>query len=205
MRYFLYICLNRIIAMRRFLLTILMGLAIIVPSEAQSRRAVKQAKKDTKIEIRELKSEGYKSLDNAKLDEVVNRYLTAKYSVKSSYEAIGKATDKDLNVAKAEARADAFRNYPEEDVLDSFFVFKKARGRYEVICYVALKGQSAKEASRDRVQSRRRSDGTEATIASARAEQEAREAKEKREKAQAKKARKARQDEKRARRAAQGR
>ena len=91
MRYFLYICLNRIIAMRRFLLTILMGLAIIVPSEAQSRRAVKQAKKDTKIEIRELKSEGYKSLDNVKLDEVVNRYLTAQVFHQESNEVIGKA------------------------------------------------------------------------------------------------------------------
>ena len=62
----------------------------------------------------------------------------------------------------------------EEDVLNSFFVFKKTRGRYEVVCYAALKGASAKDASKDRAQLRRRSEGTEAAIKSARADQEAR-------------------------------
>ena len=58
--------------MRRFFIAILLSLAVMAPSAAQSRKAVKQAKRDTKIEVKHLKSEGYKSLDNIKLEEAVN-------------------------------------------------------------------------------------------------------------------------------------
>ena len=184
--------------MRRFFIAILLSLAVIAPSAAQSRKAVNQAKKDTKIEVKHLKSEGYKSLDNIKLEEAVNGYLTAKYSTKNSVEVIGKATAKDLSAAKAEARSDALYGYPEEDVLDSFFVYKKTRGRYEVVCYAALKGRSAKDASKDRTQNRRRSEGTEAAIESARADQQAREAKAKEDKARKKAERDAKKAEKKA-------
>ena len=154
--------------MKRFILSILLGAMVLAPVAAQSRKAVKQAKKDTKIEVKQLKADGYKSLDNVKLDEVVNRYLTSLYSTKNSTEVIGKAENKDLNIAKAEARTDALYGYPEDDVVDSFFVYRKTRNRYEVVCYAALKGRSAKDASKDRTQMRRRSEGTEATIATAR-------------------------------------
>ena len=163
--------------MKRTILAILLSLAVIAPGRAQSRKVVKQAKKDTKIEVKYLKSEGYKSLDNIKLEDAVNGYLTSKYATKNAVEVIGKATDKDLNVAKTEARSDALYGYPDEDVVDSFFVYKKTRGKYEVICYAALTGRSAKDASKDRTQSRRRSEGTEVSISSVKAEQKAQEAK----------------------------
>ena len=169
--------------MRRIVLAIVALAIALTPSFAQSRKAVKQAKNDTKILVKVFKSDGYKSLDNVKLDDVVNRYLTSMYSTKNSREVIGKAEDKDLNAAKAEARSDALYGYPEEDVVDSFFVYKKTRNRFEVLCYAVLKGRSAKAASKDRTQARRRSEGTEATIASARAEEKAKEEKIRQEKA----------------------
>ena len=160
--------------MRRIIVSILLCVTVISPSFAQGWKAARRAKGDTKIEVKHLKSEGYKSLDNVKLEDAVNEYLSAKYSTKNSVEVIGIGSDKDLNTAKAEARSDALYGYPEEDVLNSFFVYKKTRGRYEVVCYAALKGASAKDASKDRAQLRRRSEGTEAAIKSARADQEAR-------------------------------
>ena len=187
--------------MKRFILSILLGAMVLAPVAAQSRKAVKQAKKDTKIEVKQLKADGYKSLDNVKLDEVVNRYLTSLYSTKNSTEVIGKAENKDLNIAKAEARTDALYGYPENDVVDSFFVYKKTRNRYEVVCYAVLKGRSAKDASKDRTQMRRRSEGTEATIATARSEQEAKEAKAKEDKARAKAEKEAKKAEKKAEKA----
>lgn len=187
--------------MKRFILSILLGAMVLAPVAAQSRKAVKQAKKDTKIEVKQLKADGYKSLDNVKLDEVVNRYLTSLYSTKNSTEVIGKAENKDLNIAKAEARTDALYGYPEDDVVDSFFVYRKTRNRYEVVCYAALKGRSAKDASKDRTQMRRRSEGTEATIATARSEQEAKEAKAKEDKARAKAEKEAKKAERKAEKA----
>lgn len=183
--------------MRRIFIAIVLCLAVVATSAAQSRKAARQAKKDTKVEVKYLKSEGYKALDNVKLEDAVNAYLAAKYSVKNSVEVIGKAKNSDLNIAKAEARSDALYGYPEEDVLDSFFVFKKIRGRYEVVCYAALKGRSAKDASKDRTQVRRRSEGTQAAIESVRSDQAA---KARAEKAR-KKAKKDAQKEKRAQRA----
>ena len=112
-----------------------------------------------------------------------------------------KAENKDLNIAKAEARTDALYGYPEDDVVDSFFVYRKTRNRYEVVCYAALKGRSAKDASKDRTQMRRRSEGTEATIATARSEQEAKEAKAKEDKARAKAEKEAKKAEKKAEKA----
>lgn len=159
-----------------------MGIIALGPVGAQSRKAVRQAKKDTKVLVKELKADGYKSLDNVKLDDAVNGFLTSKYSTRNSVEVIGRAIDKDLNDAKAEARADAVYGYPEENIVDSFFIYRKSQKRYEVICYALLKGRSAKEASKDKTQYRRRSDGTEATIAAANAEREAREARTKAEK-----------------------
>lgn len=179
--------------MRKILLSVLLGLIVLSPMTAQSAKAVKKAKKDTKVEVKYLKSEGFKPLDNVKLEDAVNSYLTSKYSTKSSFEAIGKAQGKDLNEARVLARADALKDYPEEDIVDSFFVYKKTRGRFEVICYAVLKGVSAKDASRDRVQSRRRSESTESTIESIRADQKKKEAKEKEERAREKAKKDARQ------------
>ena len=184
--------------MRKIIITILLGLAVVAPSAGQSRKAVKQAKKDTKIEVKHLKSEGYKSLDNIKLEDAVNGHLTALYSTKNAVEVVGKATEKDLSAAKAEARSDALYGYPEEDVVSSFFVYKKSRGRYEVVCYAALKGRSAKDASKDRTQARRRSEGTQAAIESAKADQKAREAQAKEDKARKKAEKEARKAEKKA-------
>lgn len=168
--------------MKRLVITILMGIIALGPVGAQSRKAVKQAKKDTKVLVKELKADGYKTLDNVKLEDAVNRFLTSKYSTKNSVEVIGRAMSKDLNESKAEAREDALYGYPEDNIVDHFFVYRKVQKRYEVICYALLKGRSAKEASKDRTQTRRRYEGTEATIAAARAEQEAKEARQKAEK-----------------------
>ena len=52
--------------MKRLLITILMGIIALGPVGAQSRKAVRQAKKDTKVLVKELKADGYKSLDNVK-------------------------------------------------------------------------------------------------------------------------------------------
>ena len=187
--------------MRRVLLSILVGVIALAPAAAQSRKAAKQAKKDAKIEAKQLKSDGYKSLDNIKLEDVVRRYLTSLYSTKKATEVIGRAENKDLNIAKADARADALYGYPEEDIADSFFVYRKTRNRYEVLCYAAVKGRSAKDASKDRTQIRRRSEGTGATIEAARAEQEAKEAKAKEEKARKKAEKQARKAEQKVRKA----
>ena len=187
--------------MKRIILALLAGIIAFSPVTAQSHKAVKQAKKDTKILVKQFKSDGYKSLDNIKLDDVVNRYLTTLYSKKNYIEVIGKAEDKDLNAAKAEARSDALYGYPDDDVEDYFFEYKKTRNRYEVLCYAVLSGRSAKDASKDRTQVRRRADGTEASIAAARAEQEAKEAKAKEEKAKAKAQKEAKKAEKKAEKA----
>lgn len=187
--------------MKKFIMALLAGIIAFSPVTAQSRKAVKQAKKDTKVLVKQFKSDGYKSLDNIKLDDVVNRYLTTLYSKKNYIEVIGKAEDKDLNAAKAEARSDALYGYPDDDIEDYFFVYKKTRNRFEVLCYAVLSGRSAKDASKDRTQIRRRSDGTEASIASARAEQEAKEARQREEKAKEKARKEAKKAEKKAEKA----
>jgi len=176
---------------------------IIAPAGAQSRKAVKQAKKDTKLAVSELKADGYKSLDNVKLDDAVNSFLTSKYSTKSAVEVIGKGVGDDLNEAKAEAREDAIGGYPDDEVVNSFYVYKKTRKRYEVVCYAVLKGRSAKTASKDRTQIRRRSESTESSIDSARREQERKEAKAKEKKELQKAKQDARKAEKKAQRQAE--
>ena len=101
----------------------------------------------------------------------MSEFLTIKYSDKSIYEVIGKATDKNLNEAKAKARRDALAVYPAAEIADSFFVYKKNGRKYDVICY-ALIGGASKVSSR--AQSVR--EGTSSTAAFARADQEKKEA-----------------------------
>ncbi len=162
--------------MKKIVIMILAGLMAFAPGQAQSRKVVKQAKEDAKLLVKQFKSDGYKSLDNAKLDDAVTEYLTLKYSDKSVFEVIGKATDKDLNQAKADARSDALSFYPAANVANSFFLYKKNRRKYDVVCYALVGGSTRYQTSRE---------STSSSVAFARAEQEKKEAK-----AEAKKAEK---------------
>ena len=170
--------------MKRILLIVLAGLVALAPLPAQSRKVTKQAKEDARLVARQLKEEGYKTLDKGKLEDTVSDFLTIKYSDKSTYEVIGKATDKNLNDAKAKARRDALSVYPAAEISDSFFVYKKNGRKYEVICYALIGGNSGVSS---RAQSVR--EGTSSTAAFARADQERKEAQAEAKKAQ-KKARK---------------
>ena len=157
--------------MKRIILILVAGLVALAPLPAQSRKVTKQAKEDARLVAKQLKEEGFKSLDKGKLEDTVSEFLTIKYSDKSIYEVIGKATDKNLNEAKAKARRDALAVYPAAEIADSFFVYKKNGRKYDVICY-ALIGGASKVSSR--AQSVR--EGTSSTAAFARADQEKKEA-----------------------------
>ena len=188
--------------MKRIIIAILAGILTLTPSVAQSRKAVKQAKKDAKLEVKYLKSEGYKALDNEKLEDAVYNFLVTKYSTKKNVtEVVGKGTGKDISEAKAEARQDALYGYPDSDIADHFFVYEKTRGRFEVLCYALVVGRSAKDAAKDRTQIRRRSDGTEAGIDKMKAENEAKIAKEKEKKERQKAKKKAREAQRKAEKA----
>lgn len=147
------------------------GLVALAPLPAQSRKVVKQAKEDARLVARQLKEEGYKPLDNGKLEDAVTDFLTYKYSDKNTFEVIGRATEKNLNEAKSKARQDAISIYPTANIAKSFFVYKKDRRRYEVICYALIGGSST-------VTGRVRSvtEGTASTAAFARSEQDRKEA-----------------------------
>ena len=147
--------------MKRIILILVAGLVALAPLPAQSRKVTKQAKEDARLVAKQLKEEGFKSLDKGKLEDTVSEFLTIKYSDKSIYEVIGKATDKNLNEAKAKARRDALAVYPAAEIADSFFVYKKNGRKYDVICY-ALIGGASKVSSR--AQSVR--EGTSSTAAS---------------------------------------
>lgn len=163
--------------MKRFALVVLAGLMALAPSVAQSKKVVKQAKEDSKLMASQLKSDGYKTIVNVKLDDAVKDFLTAKYSDKTAVEVVGKATSGDLNEAKAQARQDAVSVYPAGDVINSFFVYKKSKKKYDVVCYALLGGSSAAAAASNPVQAARVAEGSASTIATAKALQDAKDAK----------------------------
>ena len=170
--------------MKRILLILVAGLVALAPLPAQSRKVTKQAKEDARLVAKQLKDEGYKSLDKGKLEDTISEFLTIKYSDKSIFEVTGKATEKNLNDARAKARKDALAVYPAAEIADSFFVYRKAGKKYEVICYALIGGRSGVS---NRAQSVR--EGTSSTAAFARADQERKEAQAEAKKAE-KKARK---------------
>lgn len=133
--------------MKRIILIALAGLMAMAPAGAQGRKAVKQAKEDSKPVISQLKQDGYKPLDNIKLDDAVKDYLAVKYSEKNLMEVVGRGNSKTLNEAKSLAREDAISFYPLGDVANSFFVYKKDRRRYDVICYALLRTTSRSSGS----------------------------------------------------------
>ncbi|MBQ8062174.1 MAG: hypothetical protein IJ205_09605 [Bacteroidales bacterium] len=155
--------------MKRITLIVLAAFMALAPLGAQGRKAVKQAKEDSKYLVSQLKEEGYKPLDNNKLDDAVKDYLAVKYSEKNLLEVVGKATSKSLNEAKSQAREDAMSYYPYGEVASSFFVYRKVRKRYNVSCYALLRTGSRGSSFT------RSSQGTASAIASARAEQAAKE------------------------------
>ena len=185
--------------MKKIVLFAIASLLAVAPAGAQGKKVIKQAKEDSKLVVSQLKEDGYKPIDNVKLDDAVNSYLTTKYSDKSVTEVIGKATSGDLNDAKAKARQDAIGGYPAEEVANSFFVYKKNKKKFDVVCYALVNGSSAAAAGVNATQALRKGEGTAASLAAAKAAQEAKDAK-----AQAKKAeKKAKSDAKKAEKKAQ--
>ena len=75
--------------MKRIIPLFLALLVATVPAGAQFRRATKQAKEDAKLVVKQLKEEGYKPLDNKKLDDAVRDFLEDKYSEKDVFEVVG--------------------------------------------------------------------------------------------------------------------
>lgn len=186
--------------MKRIILIALTGLLAVAPVGAQNKKIVKQAKADAKLELQALKDKGFKAMDNIKLEDDVQDYLTAKYNDKSCIEVVGKATAADLNEAKAQARQNALGNVNEADVVDQFFVYRKSKKNYEVVCHSLVRGEGVEIARSNRANIAA-SEGTAATIAATQAENAKKEAKAAAEKARkdAKKAeKKARKDVKKA-------
>lgn len=157
--------------MRRITLIVLAVFMALSPVGAQGRKAVKQAKEDSRYLVNQLKQEGYKPLDSKKLDNSVQDYLEVKYSEKNLLEVVGKASSKNLNEAKSRAREDAMSYYPYGEIANSFFVYRKNRNRYSVSCYALLRASSRGASSV------RAAQGTASAIAAGRAEQAVRESK----------------------------
>ncbi len=130
--------------MKRIILLALAGLMAVAPAPAQSRKVVKQAKEDARLLARQFKTDGYKALDNVKLEEAITDYLSDKYSDKSLFEVVGKATEKNLNEGKARSRQEALSVYPTAAVRNSFFIYKKNRKKYDVICYALIGGGTSR-------------------------------------------------------------
>ena len=87
--------------MKKIIITAIIALVALSPVFSQNRKAVKKAKEDAKYELKYLSSEGYKALDNVKLEDAVKAFLAEKYSNKRVVEVVGRSTDcKDLNEAK---------------------------------------------------------------------------------------------------------
>lgn len=154
--------------MKRIIPLFLALLVATVPAGAQFRRATKQAKEDAKLVVKQLKEEGYKPLDNKKLDDAVRDFLEDKYSEKDVFEVIGKGVSKNLNEAKSMAREDAISYYPLGDVVNSFFVYKKEKRRFNAVCYALIRASSKS--------SYRTNGGTASAINAAKAEQAEKEA-----------------------------
>ena len=158
----------------------------LTPAGAQSRKIAKQAKDDASVQVKVFKEEGYKALDNEKIDESVKSFLSAKYSDKSTFEVIGKGSDKDINEAKAMAREDALSGCDPSDVVETYFVYRKNRRQFEVVCYSLVKGASAAAARNNATQIARQYENSEAQIAAARAKAAKEKADKERKKAQKK-------------------
>lgn len=176
--------------MKKIIITAIIALVALSPVFSQNRKAVKKAKEDAKYELKYLSSEGYKALDNVKLEDAVKAFLAEKYSNKRAVEVVGRSTDcKDLNEAKAEAREDAVSFYPVEDVSQIFFVYKKNRKKFDVLCYALVKGESASAARNNPRQYSKKDYGMDESISKMKEQQAVKEAKqaEKNAKAEAKK------------------
>ena len=145
-----------------------MTLLVLAPAGAQSRKVVKQAKEDAKLELQALKDKGFKALDNVKIDDAVQNFLVAKYDDKSCVEVVGKA--------KAQARLNAVGNINEGDIVDQFFVYRKSRKNFDVVCYSLVRGEGVNLA-RANGSNVAASEGTASTIAAVRAEKARKEAK----------------------------
>ena len=159
---------NPIRQMKRIILIVLVSLMAVAPAGAQFKRPGKQAKEDAKLVVSQLKEEGYKPLDNTKLDDAVKDYLSLKYSEKNCMEVVGRGNSKNLNEAKSLARDDAMSFYPMGETVSSFFVYKKSRRRYDVVCYALLRASSKASV--------RTTGGTSERISAARAEMDEKEA-----------------------------
>lgn len=162
--------------MKRFILSAVICLLALSPAGAQSRKVVKQAKEDAKYELQALKDKGFKALDNVKIDDAVNDFLVAKYDDKSCVEVVGKATAADLNEAKSQARLNAVGNVNDGDIVNQFFVYRKNKKNFDVVCYSLVRGEGA-VAARANGSNVASSEGTAATIAAAQAEKARKEAK----------------------------
>lgn len=153
--------------MKKFVLFVFAALMAVAPLAAQGRKVVKRAKEDAKMGVQALKKEGYKALDNMKLEEAVKKFLTSKYSDKSCVEVAGRATGvDDLNEGRAQARMSAVGGYPDEDILETFFVYKKDRRKFDVTCFALVSGSSARMAGSTNAAQVANAVGTAAAIAS---------------------------------------
>lgn len=152
-----------------------MALLVLAPAGAQSKKVIKQAKEDAKLELQALKDKGFKALDNVKIDDAVQNFLVAKYDDKASVEVVGKATAADLNEAKAQARLNAVANVNEGDIVEQFFVYRKNRKNFDVVCYSLVRGEGVNVA-RANGSNVAASEGTASTIAEVRAEKAKKEA-----------------------------
>ena len=178
--------------MKKTIIVALLAAIVAMPSNAQSKKVVKQAKEDAKYELEYLKDQGFSALDNVKIEDEVRNFLTEKYSKSACAEVIGKADGyDDLNEAKAQARNEAVSPYPEGDVSNVFFVYRKKHKKYDVICYALVQGSSYGNAVNNSSRHRAK-DGMDTCIATVKqqhADQEAKQA-EKKAKAKAKAAEK---------------
>ena len=188
--------------MKKFFLLAAVCMLSVLPGCAPGAQMAKKVKEDSKVQVQVLKDKGYKALDNEKIDESVKSFLTAKYNDRGAVEVIGKATSKDLNEARAMARQDALAGYDPADIGETFFVYKKSRRQFEVVCYSLVKGSAASAARRNATQLARQYENTEAQIAEAKAKAAREKAEKERKKAQ-KQADKARKKAEKARKEAQ--
>lgn len=173
--------------MKKIVIAALVAIVGLMPMSAQSRKVVKRAKEEAKLEMEYLKDQGYSALDKIKLEDEVRSFLVEKYSQKSCAEVVGKATGySDLNEAKAQARNEAVATYPVEDVSNIFFVYRKSHRKYDVLCYALVHGASYGYALNNPNQHAHRIDGMDASIATVRAAHAEKEAKQAEKKAKAK-------------------
>lgn len=186
--------------MKKIVLIVFAAWMAVAPLAAQSRKIAKKAKEDAELAVQALKNEGCKTLDNTKLEDAVRQFLTSKYSDKSCIEVVGRATGvDDLNEGRSQARMSAISGYPDEDILETFFVYKKNRRKFDVTCFALVSGSSARMATSTNAAQAANSIGTAARIASEKEAQLQKEARKKEAKMKKDAKKKAKKAEKKAR------